>query len=316
MIPIPTASQFSALAAQLRAEGKIVSLVPTMGALHVGKASLIRAAVAKGDAVLVSIFVNPLQFGPSGPIARYPRRLAEDLALCAACGAAAVFTPEPAELFPRGFSTFVTEEGLNKTLCGPSRPTHFRGVATVMAQLFNLTRPHRVFFGQKTAQRAAVVRKMAEDLRTAVETIVEPTVREPDGLAAGSANATLTPSQRAAALSLSSTLRRVQEMADSGVRSPDRLIAEATHLLGEQRRVRLIYVSIVDRQTLEPVREIIPGRQMMAMAAWIDEIRLIDNAVLKPDPVPTSGRRRPHRWTIVRHRTLQEGPKIALQLRQ
>jgi len=280
MLQIPTAPEFSALAAQLRAAGKTVGLVPTMGALHAGKEALIRAAVAQSDAALVTLFVNPLQFGPSEPIAKYPRSLAEDLALCAACGAHAVFAPDVPELLPKGFNTFVSEESLSKTLCGPSRPTHFRGVATLMAQLFNLTRPHKVYFGQKTVQRAAVVRKLAEDLRYAVETVVEPTVREADGLAAGSANRSLTSSQRTAALALSGALRRVKEMADSGVRSPDRLVAEATHLLGEQRRVRLIYVSVVDRQTLEPAREVVPGRQMMAIAAWIDEIRLIDNAIL------------------------------------
>jgi pantoate--beta-alanine ligase len=280
MLQIPTAPQLRALAAQLRAGGKSVALVPTMGALHPGKEALIRAAVAKADAAIVSLFVNPLQFGPNEGMASYPRNQAADLALCEACGAHAVFIPELAELLPPGFNTIVSEETLSKTLCGPSRPTHFRGVTTLMAKLLNLAQPQAVYFGQKTAQRAAVVRKMAEDLRYRAKIVVEPTVREADGLAAGTANRALSPLQRQEALALSQALKKVKEMADSGVRSPDRLVAEATHILGQHRRVRMIYVAVVDRQTLEPAREIVPGTQMMAMAAWIDEIRLIDNQVL------------------------------------
>jgi len=280
MIQISSANEMRAFVADLRARGQTVALVPTMGALHPGKQALIRAAAAKADAAIVSLFVNPLQFGPNEALARYPRNPAEDLERCAACGAHAAFTPETAEVFPRGYNTFVTEESLSKSLCGPARPAHFRGVATLMVQFLNLMRPQSVYFGQKTAQRAAVVRKVAEDLRCGAEIVVEPTVREADGLAAGSANLALSASQRQEALALSRTLGRVKEMADSGVRSPDRLAAEATHLLGQHRRVRMIYVAIVDRLTLEPAREIVPGRDMMALAAWVDEVRLIDNQIL------------------------------------
>ena len=202
MIQISSANEMRAFVADLRARGQTVALVPTMGALHPGKQALIRAAAAKADAAIVSLFVNPLQFGPNEALARYPRNPAEDLERCAACGAHAAFTPETAEVFPRGYNTFVTEESLSKSLCGPARPAHFRGVATLMVQFLNLMRPQSVYFGQKTAQRAAVVRKVAEDLRCGAEIVVEPTVREADGLAAGSANLALSASQRQEALAL------------------------------------------------------------------------------------------------------------------
>jgi len=188
--------------------------------------------------------------------------------------------PLEEEMLPRGFSTFVTEEILGKPLDGQARTAHFRGVATVIAKLFNLIRPRYAFFGQKTAQRAAVVRKVSADLGFGVEVVVVPTAREPDGLAAGVANRNFTDSQRQQALAIHRALVRVQEMVASGVRSPDRLVAEATHVLGEYRRVRVIYVAVADRRTMEPVREIVLGETLLVIAAWVDEVRLIDNALL------------------------------------
>jgi len=269
-----------AAAAQLKAQGKTVALVPTMGALHAGQEALIRAAVAKADFVIVSLFVNPLQFGPNEVIANYPRSLPEDLQLCDTCGAHIAFLPTVAEMYPRGYSTFVVEEQMARALCGPSRPTHYRGVTTMMANFFNLIHPDYAYFGQKSAQRAAVVRKMASDLHFAVEIVVVPTVREADGLAAGVSNRGFTTSQRAEALALSKALKKVKEMTDAGVRNPDRLIAEATHILSQHRRVRIIYVAIVDAMTLEAAREATAGKTMMAIAAWVDEVRLIDNIML------------------------------------
>jgi pantoate--beta-alanine ligase len=277
---IETALEMSARSAQVRAGGKTIALVSTMGALHAGKTGLIRAAAAKADVVIVAIFVNPLQFGPSEAIANYPRSLPEDIALCEEAGAHIVFTPSEGEIFPTGYSTFVTEDILAKPLCGGSRPAHFRGVATLMVKLFNLTRPNYVFFGQKTAQRAAVVRKVSDDLAFGVEVVVVPTVREPDGLAAGVRNAALTGNQRQGALSFSQALLRAREMVEGGVRSPDRLIAEVTHILSQHRSVRVIYVSIVDSRTMEAVREVAPGKTILAIAAWINEARFIDNAIL------------------------------------
>jgi pantoate--beta-alanine ligase len=248
--------------------------------LHAGQEVLIRAAVQKADVVIVSLFVNPLQFPANEIPANYPRSLASDLALCEAAGAHVVFAPTTEEFYPRGFSTFVSEEATSRMLCGPSRPTHFRGVTTMAAKLFNLIRPEFVFFGQKTIQRAGVVKKMIDDLGYGIEVVVVPTAREPDGLAAGVRNKEFTSTMRQESLAIHTALKRAKEMVAAGVRSPDRLIAEATHLLGERRKIRVIYVSIVDIATMEPVRDVVPGRAMLAIAAWVDEVRLIDNAIL------------------------------------
>ena len=280
MKKIESLSEMRTVAAELKTARKTIALVPTMGALHGGQEALIRAAAKKADVVIVSVFVNPLQFGPNETMANYPRSMAEDLQLCEACGAQIVFTPSAAEMYPRGYSTYISEEQIGKTLCGLSRPAHFRGVTTMMANYFNLIHPDFAFFGQKTAQRAAIVRKMAADLHFGVEVVVVPTVRDADGLAAGVSNRIFTANQRAEALALSKALKKVKEMTDTGVRSPDRLIAEATHILSQHRRVRIIYISIVDTVTLEPTREATPGSTMLALAVWVDEVRLIDNILL------------------------------------
>jgi len=280
MKKIESVAEMINVAAQLRSTGKTLALVPTMGALHAGQAAMIRAAKAHADIVVVSIFLNPLQFGPNERIEKYPRTPAEDVALCEASGADILFMPSQEALLPRGYASFVSEESTSKPLCGASRPGHFRGVTTVVAKLFNIVRPHSVFFGQKTAQRAAVVRRMADELNFQVEIVVVPTMRESDGLAAGVRNRDFTPSQHQEALALSKALKRAKEMAESGVRSPDRLIAEVTHIMGQNRRVRVIYVAIVDTLTMETMREVVPGRSLLAISAWLDEVRLIDNVVL------------------------------------
>jgi len=280
MKKIESVAEMVAVAAEARASGKTVALVPTMGALHAGQEAMILAAVAKADVVVVSIFLNPLQFGPNELLERYPRSPEADLALCEASGAQFVFAPPLEVMFPRGHASFVSEEGISKPLCGASRPGHFRGVTTVMAKLFNIVRPNFVYFGQKTAQRAAVVRRMIDELSFGIEVIVVPTVREADGLASGVRNREFTTSQRQEALALSKALKRAKEMADTGVRSPDRLIAEATHIIGQHRRARVIYVAIVDALTMETMREVVPGKSMLAISTWIDEVRLIDNVVL------------------------------------
>ncbi len=280
MKKIESVAEMMAVASGWRAEGKAVALVPTMGALHAGQEALIRAAVAKADVVVVSIFVNPLQFGPNELVASYPRSLEQDLALCEACGVTVAFVPPVEVMFPRGHASFVSEEATSKPLCGASRPGHFRGVTTVMAKLFNIARPQFAFFGQKTAQRAAVVRRMADELSFGVEIVVVPTVREADGLAAGVRNRDFSANQRNEALALSKALKCAREMSAAGVRSTDRIIAEATHILGEHRRVRVIYVAIVDGLTMETMRDVVPGKSLLAIAAWVDEVRLIDNVVL------------------------------------
>jgi pantoate--beta-alanine ligase len=279
MKQISSISEIAALAAEARASGRPVALVPTLGSLHAGKQALIQGAKAgAGDPlVIVSAFVNPLQFSANEPVSRYPRDPARDFEIAAACGADVCFAPTLEEFLPRGFAATVTEDALSRSLCGPSRPGHFRGVTTVTAKLLNLVQPRRIYFGWKTAQRAAIVRKMIADLAYNTEVVVVETVREPDGLAAGTANASFTDSQRQEALALSRALRRSKEMSEAGTRSPDRIVAEATHILGQHRRIRTIYVSLVANDTLEFAREAVPGRCMVALAAWVDETRLIDN---------------------------------------
>lgn len=277
---IETIPEMKQLAATWRAAGKKVALVPTMGALHAGQAALVKAAAGSADEVVIAAFVNPLQFAPNEIVSRYPRNPEEDRQLAADAGATVFFCPDSSEIYPAGYSTYVTEEVLARPLCGVSRPNHFRGVATFLAKMFNLVQPQAVFFGQKTAQRAAVVRKMIRDLEYDVEVVVVPTVREPDGLAYGIRNREFSTAQRQEALAISRALKKVTEMAAAGVRSPDRLVAEATHILGEQRKIRVIYVSVVDRVTMEPVREVETGKCLMVVSVWIDEMRLIDNALL------------------------------------
>lgn len=278
---ITSVSEMQSLAAQLRVQGKNIGLVPTMGALHEGHLSLVKIASDRADIVVVSIFVNPTQFGPSEDFSKYPRPIEADVAACEAAGVDYVFNPSPEEIYPKGYSTYIGEEHIAKPLEGASRPSHFRGVTTVVAKLFNIVRPHFAVFGQKDAQQVAVIHKMVVDLNFDVEVVVAPTLREADGLAMSSRNRYLTNTQRIEALVLSRALRKALEMVAAGERRVDRLIAEATHLIAQQRRVRVIYVSIVDRVTMEAVKgEITPGKGVMTIAAWVDEVRLIDNEIL------------------------------------
>ena len=266
--------------AQARQEGKTVALVATNGALHAGHAALIALAESKSGFVVVSVFPNPLAFGPSEKFAAYPRCPDADLKLCEELDVDVVFMPSVEEFYPKGFSTYVVEEAVSKPLCGVSRPAHFRGVATGMVKLLSLVQPGILVMGQRDAQQAAVVRRVIVDLNFDTEVVVAPTVRESDGLALTVRNRDLSAGQRHEALVIPMALERAREMVAQGVRSPDRIIAEATHLMGERRRVRVIYVSMVDPETMEPVRDVVPGRTMLAIAAWVDEIRLIDSAIL------------------------------------
>jgi pantoate--beta-alanine ligase len=278
---ITSVSEMQSLAGQLRIQGKTISLVPTMGALHEGHLSLVKIAKDRSAVVVVSIFVNPTQFGPSEDFTKYPRPIEADIAACEAAGVDYVFNPSHEDIYPKGYSTYVLEEHIAKPLEGASRPSHFRGVTTVVAKLFNIVRPHFSVFGQKDAQQVAVIYKMTVDLNFDVEIVVAPTLREVDGLALSSRNRYLTNTQRVEALVLSRALRKATDMVAAGERRVDRLIAEATHLIGQHRRVRVIYVSIVDRTTMEAVKgEITVGTATMAIAAWVDEIRLIDNQIL------------------------------------
>lgn len=267
--------------AKARAEGRTVVLVPTMGALHEGHLSLIDKARTEGDCIVVSIYVNPTQFGPNEDLAKYPRTLEADLEACRSHGVAAVFLPDDVMMYPDGYSTYVNEESVAKGMCGISRPVHFRGVCTVVTKLFNIVGPHVAVFGQKDAQQCAVIQRMVRDLDIPVRVVIAPTVREADGMALSSRNRYLSAAQRADALCLSESLFRARDMYEKeGVTNPDRLRAEITHIITRRRRMRVIYIEIVDRFTMEPVREIAPGRTTIALACWCDQVRLIDNIQL------------------------------------
>jgi pantoate--beta-alanine ligase len=259
--------------------GKTIGLVPTMGALHAGHASLMRAAAASCGRVAVSIFVNPTQFGPNEDYSRYPRTFNADCALAQAEGADAVFAPSVEELYPSGAATFIEVAGLSGRLDGQSRPGHFRGVATVVAKLLIAAEPDRAFFGQKDAAQVAVLRRMATDLRLATEIVVCPIVREPDGLALSSRNVYLSPTEHTQALVLSRTVRQVETMVAAGERNSSTLLAAVRRTFAAEAAVRIDYIALVDWTTLEAVETAVSGT-LFAVAAWVGATRLIDNAVL------------------------------------
>jgi pantoate--beta-alanine ligase len=270
-----------AISIGLRTEGKLIGFVPTMGYLHDGHLSLVEVAKTKADVTVVSIFVNPSQFGIGEDLERYPRDLERDLKLCENCSVNIVFIPSTEEIYPDGHSTQVEETAVATNLCGVSRPTHFRGVTTICAKLFNLCRPDLVVFGQKDAQQAVVIRRMAKDLHFPIEIVVAPTVREEDGLAMSSRNAYLDSRQREDALLLSLSLFAGKSLVDEkGIRNVDRIKSEVTGILTSGRCVRLNYVEVVNGENMDPEPEVVPGRSMIVVAAWIDEVRLIDNVML------------------------------------
>jgi pantoate--beta-alanine ligase len=262
-----------------REGGNAIGLVPTMGALHAGHASLIRAAAASCGRVAVSIFVNPTQFGPNEDYARYPRMFEADCCLAKAEGADAIFAPSVEELYPAGASTFVEVEGLSNRLDGASRPGHFRGVATVVAKLLIASEADRAFFGQKDAAQVAVLRRMVADLRLPAEIVVCPIVREPDGLALSSRNLFLSAAERAQALVLSRAIRQAEALAAAGERRSSALIAAAQRSFAAVPEVRIDYIAAVDWATLDPVEIAAPGT-LFAVAAWVGQTRLIDNTIL------------------------------------
>lgn len=262
-----------------RAAGKTVGMVPTMGALHPGHASLMRAARSRCDQVAVSIFVNPTQFGPNEDYARYPRSFEKDCALAEREGVDAIFAPAVEELYPDGAATFVEVEGLSDRLDGQSRPGHFRGVATVVTKLFIAAEPDMAFFGQKDAAQVSVLRRMARDLRIATELVVCPIIREWDGLALSSRNIYLSPEEREQALALSRAINTVEDLVGHGQRSAATLLEAAHAVLGAEPLVRVDYVAVVNWDTLLPVETAAPG-MLFAIAAWVGKTRLIDNTIL------------------------------------
>lgn len=264
-----------------RAAGKRIGVVPTMGALHEGHLSLMRRAAAECDFVVTTIFVNPTQFGPNEDLARYPRDLEADCRLAEGAGVDLVLAPPVAEVYRPGAATWVTVDGLDTRLEGASRPGHFRGVATVVAKLFNMTLPDRAYFGMKDYQQLQVIRRMTRDLDVPLEIVPCETVREADGLAMSSRNRYLSPEGRATALSISRSLAAARERLAVGERSPLALAAAARAVLDAEPGIRIDYVEIADADSLEPITAV-ERPAVLLIAGWVGTTRLIDNAVLTP----------------------------------
>jgi len=265
---------------KLRREEKTVGFVPTMGALHDGHLSLIREARTRCDIVIVSIFVNPAQFNDKDDLDRYPRDLTADAALLAEHQVDYVFAPDPEEIYPPGFSTFVNVEGLTTTLEGASRPGHFRGVATIVTILLNTVRPGLAFFGQKDAQQIAVIKRLVTDLGFETEVVSMPTIREESGLALSSRNERLTPDQRQKAAVIIEALREAKTAYKKGQRNAAELAQIVETHISEEPEARVDYVSIVNAENLEPVEKVGDDETLILAAVFMGEVRLIDNVIL------------------------------------
>jgi pantoate--beta-alanine ligase len=266
---------------ELKKRGRSLGFVPTMGYLHEGHLALVREAKKTCQAVVVSIFVNPTQFGPQDDFERYPRDFERDLRMLEEEGVDAVFVPTVAEVYPKGYVTYVTLKGLTDCLCGRSRPGHFEGVATVVTKLFNIVRPDKAFFGQKDGQQVLVIRKMVEDLNMDPEIVTVPTVREPDGLAMSSRNFYLSRGERKAAPVLYKGLMTAQAAFEKGERNPEGLCKIVVDILAGEPLARIDYVEIRSIPNLDPV-EIIDQPVLLATAVYFTKTRLIDNVVLDP----------------------------------
>ncbi|HHN47129.1 MAG TPA: pantoate--beta-alanine ligase [Planctomycetes bacterium] len=264
----------------LRALGKSIGLVPTMGALHAGHVALCERARAQNDVVVVSIFVNPAQFGTGEDYKKYPRTFDKDVEKCAGAGVDVVFAPTASAMYPEEQSSFVDVLKLTEHLCGISRPGHFRGVATVVAKLFNIVLPHRAYFGEKDYQQLLVIKRMTRDLFFPVEIVPVPTVREKDGLAMSSRNAYLSPEERTDALVLKEALEHFRSRVAEGERSAMRLAGEMAEIIEAVPSTEIDYIAMVDAETLEDVGEI-KGKILAALAVKVGGARLIDNTVLE-----------------------------------
>ena len=278
---LSTVSEIQALSLLLQKEGRSIGFVPTMGYLHEGHLSLIDLIRERSDVLILSIFVNPTQFGLGEDLEKYPRDWERDLQLCRERKVDYVFAPHADEIYLSDASTYVSEEGVSSGLCGQARPTHFKGVTTICAKLFNLCRPTYLALGQKDAQQVVVLKRMIRDLHFPIEVVIGPTIREADGLAMSSRNAYLNEKQRADALLLHRALEAGRRLVDEkGVRSVDRVKAEVMNVLRTGSFIRVNYAEVVDRETMKMEPGIELGRSMLVVAVWIDTIRLIDNMPL------------------------------------
>jgi len=284
MMIIRDITQIKEVVRQARAAGKTIGLVPTMGYLHEGHLTLMREARKRCDLVVVSIFVNPLQFGAGEDYEEYPRDLSRDAELAAGVPVDIIFAPAVTAMYPKGYNTFVEVEGITETLCGRSRPGHFRGVTTVVNKLFNLVEPNLAFFGQKDAQQVEVIRRMVEDLNMNLEIVTVPIVREADGLAMSSRNVYLSPEEREAALVLNRSLVSAREMIGRGERDAFKIRQCIVDMIEREPLAHIDYAEVVGLPYLEPLAEL-AGRVLIAIAVRIGKTRLIDNIVVEVQDV-------------------------------
>ncbi len=264
---------------EIKRQGKAIGLVPTMGFLHEGHMSLIRKARQDTDYVIVTIFVNPAQFSPKEDFKKYPRDLSRDLKLCEKQGVDIIFAPKPEDMYPENYATYVNVEKITDRLCGASRPGHFRGVTTVVAKLFNIAMPDIAYFGQKDAQQAIVIKRMAEDLNMNVKIKVMPIVREKNGLAMSSRNVYLKPEERVQAQSIYGALKSAKELFNDGEKDPKKIINRMKRIINKQPDAKINYIKIVDIKNLEDIKNISKGALALA-AVRIGKNRLIDNIIL------------------------------------
>ena len=274
---IHSIDEMQTLSENLRKQGKSIGFVPTMGFLHEGHLSLVDLLIGRTDKIILSIFVNPTQFSEGEDFEKYPHDLERDLKLCQERKVDIVFIPERKEMYSVLHSTLIEEENLSKGLCGSSRPTHFQGVTTVCAKLFNICKPNIVVLGQKDAQQVVVLKRMIIDLNFSIEVIVGDIFREKDGLAMSSRNFYLSSEQREDALLLNRSLLAGRDLQSRGICNIDQIKEEVIATLRQGKSIMLDYVEVVDRETMEPMKEIKPNQTMIVLAAWIDKIRLIDN---------------------------------------
>ena len=278
---INSIQEIQQLALRFEKEGKKIGFVPTMGYLHDGHLSLIDLIRERSDILILSIFVNPTQFGVGEDLDKYPRDMERDLTLCRERKVDYIFAPQTDEIYPEGASTYVSEEGVSQGLCGEARPTHFKGVTTICAKLFNLVRPAYVALGQKDAQQVVVLKRMIRDLHFPIEVVIGPTLREPDGLAMSSRNSYLNDRQRQDALLIYQALQAGKQLVyEKGIRNVDRVKAELMTTLRSGSFIRINYAEVVDREDMQPEKEIELGRSILVIAVWVDNIRLIDNMLL------------------------------------
>lgn len=274
---IPEMQRWSA---SRRLEGKKIAFVPTMGFLHDGHLSLVCEGKKRGDVLVVSIFVNPIQFNQQADFATYPRSLEQDQRMLAEAGTDALFYPAASEMYPEGFQTVVEVDKVSQPLCGAFRPGHFRGVATVVAKLFNIVKPHIALFGEKDFQQCVVIKRMVKDLNFDLEVAAMPTVREPDGMAMSSRNARLSPAEWHSSLCLSRALNKAQDLVAGGERRAAAILQAVQDLIACEGGVRVEYASLCHPETLEEVAEV-AGPTVLALAAWVGDVRLIDNCVIE-----------------------------------